>query len=135
MRAPPPPYLPEAHRQNEVVIGVLVEAAFAYARGGYQVVLDGVIGPWFLGGFTQAARSSGIPLRYVVLRPDLDTTVARASGRGPGALTEREPVLAMHRQFQDLGEFEPCAVDSTGQSPAETARAVHALLATPPPPP
>ncbi|EOD67184.1 hypothetical protein [Amycolatopsis vancoresmycina] len=32
-----PPYLPEAARQNDVVLGVIAEAACGYARGGYDV--------------------------------------------------------------------------------------------------
>ena len=30
------PYLPAAHRQNQVVIDALTQAAFAYAAGGYH---------------------------------------------------------------------------------------------------
>ncbi|MFE0695143.1 MULTISPECIES: AAA family ATPase [unclassified Streptomyces] len=124
------PYLPEAQRQNEVVMGVLAEAAFGYARGGYQVILDGVVGPWFLDGFLAAAETHDITLRYVVLRPDEETTVARATGRGPDALTERDPVLSMHRQFQDLGELERCVIDSGGQTPAETVERARAAIAS-----
>jgi chloramphenicol 3-O-phosphotransferase len=43
-----PPYLPEAHKQNEVVMTVLAAAAEKYAEGNYFTVLDGVVGPWFL---------------------------------------------------------------------------------------
>ncbi|MBV8585077.1 MAG: AAA family ATPase, partial [Verrucomicrobia bacterium] len=43
-----PPYLPEAHEQNVVVIEVLTKVAAGYASGGYFVVLDGIVGPWFL---------------------------------------------------------------------------------------
>src|SRR6266511_1875381 len=35
-----PPYLPESHRQNEVVVDAIVAAVTAYARGGYDVVVD-----------------------------------------------------------------------------------------------
>ena len=35
------PYLPQAHRQNQVVIDALAQAAFAYAAGGYHVICDG----------------------------------------------------------------------------------------------
>ena len=43
-----PPYLPEAHKQNEVIMTVLAAAAEKYAEGNYFTVLDGVVGPWFL---------------------------------------------------------------------------------------
>jgi hypothetical protein len=61
-----PPYLAEAHGQNAVVMKVLVQAAAGYAAGGYFVLVDGIIGPWFLDAF----RSITVPLHYVVLRPD-----------------------------------------------------------------
>lgn len=122
------PYRPEAHRQNEVVVDVVVQAAFGYASGGYQVVCDGVIGPWFLDPFRAAAARTGLELHYVVLRPDESTTVARATARSAEALTAPEPVLALHRQFADLGPLEHHALDSGGQEPAETVSAVrHAV--------
>jgi MoxR-like ATPase len=46
-----PPYLPEAQKQNEVVMGVLAQAAEGYAKGGYFVVVDGIVGPWFIHPF------------------------------------------------------------------------------------
>ncbi len=50
-----PPYLPSSHRQNEVVVGVLAAAAFGYAAGGYHVICDGIVGPWFLPPFRAGA--------------------------------------------------------------------------------
>ena len=38
-----PPYLPEAHEQNVVVVDVLTKAAAGYAGGGYFVVVDGIV--------------------------------------------------------------------------------------------
>src|SRR5258708_12425279 len=78
-----PPYLPRSHRQNEVVIGVLAAAAFGYAAGGYQVICDGIVGPWFLAPFRDQATSTGLPLHYVVLRPDQATTPTRPTRRPP----------------------------------------------------
>ena len=43
-----PPHLPESNEQNLVVIEAFLEAAKRYARGGYDVIVDGIIGPWFL---------------------------------------------------------------------------------------
>ncbi|MFF1610853.1 AAA family ATPase [Amycolatopsis sp. NPDC058278] len=57
-----PPYLPEAARQNEVVLGVIAEAACGYARGDYDVVLDGIVGPWALQPFPDAAQRDGLDL-------------------------------------------------------------------------
>jgi cytidylate kinase len=45
------PYLPQARQQNQTVIDALARAASAYAAGGYQVICDGIVGPWFIGAF------------------------------------------------------------------------------------
>ncbi|MGW4891835.1 AAA family ATPase [Kitasatospora sp. NPDC004240] len=119
-----PPYLPQAHRQNGTVMTVIAQAAFGFASGGYQVVVDGVVGPWFLDAFRREARATGSALHYVVLRPDLDTTLGRATGRGPDALTDPDPVRDLHGQFADLGALERHAVDSSGLDAPATASAV-----------
>ncbi|WP_247484219.1 AAA family ATPase [Streptomyces sp. XM4011] len=123
------PYLPEAHQQNEVVLRVLVSAAFGYADGGYQVLCDGVVGPWFIDLFRAAARERALPLSYVILRPDERTTVARATARSGDALTDPGPVRALHGQFSDLGGYEAHVLDSTGLTAEATADRVLRGLA------
>jgi chloramphenicol 3-O-phosphotransferase len=120
-----PPYLPEAARQNEVVLGVIAEAACGYARGGYDVVLDGVVGPWALSPFRDAAKRDGLDLLYVVLRPSLEVTLARGTAREDGELTQVEPLTGMHGAFADLGELEPHIVDTSDQTVEETVDAVR----------
>ena len=39
-----PPYLPESNEQNLIVIEAFLEAAKRYARGGYDVIVDGIVG-------------------------------------------------------------------------------------------
>lgn len=123
------PYLPEAHRQNEVVINVLAHAAFGYAAGGYQVICDGIVGPWFLDAFRAEGQARGIPLHYVVLRPDRPTTLHRATGRSDGALTEPAPIRSLHAQFSDLADLEKNVLDSTRLSRRATAETVLKGLA------
>lgn len=54
------PYLPQAHQQNQVVIDALAQAASAYAAGSYQVICDGIVGPWFIDLFRAAAAARAI---------------------------------------------------------------------------
>jgi chloramphenicol 3-O-phosphotransferase len=115
------PYLPEAHAQNRVVMDALAAAARCYARGGYFVVFDGVVGPWFLGRMRDLID---VPLHYVVLRPDLCTTVARAQER-TDRLREFGPIQNLHQQFANLGTLESHVIDTTGQSIAATVEAVR----------
>ena len=42
------PWLPEASHQNEVIANALVAVSGAYAAGGYEVFVDGIVGPWLL---------------------------------------------------------------------------------------
>lgn len=50
------PWLPEANNQNQVVIRASGAAAGQYARGGYEAVFDGVLGPWWLPTFFEATE-------------------------------------------------------------------------------
>lgn len=40
-----PPHLPESNEQNMVVIEAFLEAAKRFVCGGYDVIVDGIIGP------------------------------------------------------------------------------------------
>ena len=124
-----PPYMPDSGQQNQIVMTVLANAALGYAQGGYYVVVDGVVGPWYIGEFRIAAAGSGIPLHYVIIMPDEETTIRRGVGRGETALTDPGPIQDMYKQFRDLGEYEVHAIDSTGRDAADTTRLVKAGLA------
>ncbi|TAX72635.1 AAA family ATPase [Rhizobium leguminosarum] len=115
-----PPYLPEAHEQNIVVVDVLTKAATGYAGGGYFVVVDGIVGPWFLEPFRKIAA----PLHYVVLRPPLDVAIRRCRERGGDTLTDPGPIAELHRQFSSLGVFEQYVLSTGGQDRKETLGAV-----------
>jgi adenylate kinase family enzyme len=124
------PYLPQAQRQNETVMNVLAQAAFGYAAaGGYQVICDGIVGPWFIDVFRSAGETHRVPLHYVVLRPDETTTLHRATGRDDDALTDPDPIRSLHQQFTTLGPLEEHTLDSTHLTAQETADALLQGLA------
>jgi DNA polymerase III delta prime subunit len=114
-----PPYLPEAHEQN-IVVDVLTKAAAGYAGGGYFVVVDGIVGPWFLEPFRKIAA----PLHYVILRPPLDVAIRRCRERGGNTLTDPGPIAELHRQFSSLGAFERHVLSTGGQDRKDTLGAV-----------
>ncbi|MDX2837364.1 AAA family ATPase [Streptomyces scabiei] len=118
------PYLPEAHEQNQVVLQVLVSAAFGYAEGGYQVICDGIVGPWFIDFFRVTARERALPLSYVILRPDKHTTLERATSRAGDALTDPEPIRSLHGQFSNLAAYEAHVLDSTTLTSEATADSI-----------
>jgi adenylate kinase family enzyme len=122
------PYLPEAERQNEVVTTVMIESALAYAHGGYDVVLDGILGPWLLAPFQAACRRAQITLSYVVLRPSLDIALERATGRAGRHLTKTEPIIGLYGAFAELGTLESHVVDSSTQTVGETVECLRVGL-------
>ncbi|WP_420497807.1 AAA family ATPase, partial [Parafrankia soli] len=118
------PYLPEAHHQNTIVVDVVAHTAFRYAAGGYDVLCDGIIGPWFLDTFRATSTTSGIELHYLVLRPDETTTLRRATSRtATDALTDPEPIRSLHHQFSSLDTLEPHVLDTSHMDPTATATA------------
>lgn len=115
-----PPYLPESHDQNIVVVDVLTKTAATYAGGGYFVVVDGIIGPWFLEPF----RKIAVPLHYVVLRPPLDIAIRRCRERGGDTLTDPGPITELYRQLSSLGPLERHVLSTEGHSRKDTLNAV-----------
>ncbi len=91
------PWLPEAHQQNDVVLEAAASAAGRFAAGGYTVVYDGVVGPWFLPTFA-AATGLGT-LAYVMLLPSETECRARVAGRSGHGFTDADAARRMHRQF------------------------------------
>jgi adenylate kinase family enzyme len=122
------PWLPESQAQNETVTRVLVAAAFTYAEGGYFVVLDGIVGPWFLEPYRAASRERRVLLSYAVLRADAEASVRRVRERDSHGLRV-EVVRDLHRQFSELGELESHVIDSSTSSAEELADEVRAALA------
>jgi uncharacterized damage-inducible protein DinB len=123
-----PPYLDGAEHQNAVVLDAVVAGVAAYARGGYDVVVDGVVGTSFLVLFRRAAVREGWDLRYVVLRPTLDVTLARGTVRAEPELRDETALRSIHGFLSDLGELAAHAVDSSHDEPAATADALRGAL-------
>ncbi|MGW6442224.1 phosphotransferase-like protein [Lentzea sp. NPDC055074] len=121
------PFLPEAHGQNEVVVDAIVSTAATFARGGYDVVVDGIVGPWFLPPFR--ALTPDLVVSYVVLRPNLDVTLGRAQERADEELKDVEAITGLHTAFADLGDLEGHVLDSGGLDPEQTAAEVRRVLA------
>jgi predicted kinase len=116
----------EAHHQNTVIVRALARAARAFAEGGYHVVLDGVLGPWFLPTLRAELRG-GPGASYVVLRAPEAEVLRRVRDRqGPGA---SGPVRQMAAAFAELGAWEVHALDTAGRAPEEVLRAAQEALA------
>lgn len=119
-----PPYLPEVDEQNAVVMDVLAGVAERFAKSGYFVVVDGIIGPWFLQPFKAVAPS----LHYVLLRPPLEEAILRCQKRGGNTLTDPVPITALHQQFSALNQFEQNILSTDGQTRQQTLQMVIAAI-------
>lgn len=108
-----PPWKPESRDQNVVVTRAMAAAATTLAQA-YPVVFDGIVGPWFVQLFREAAEAAGVRLDYLVLRPDRATAVTRGTGREGHPMRDEQVIGSMWDQFADLGGFEPHVLDTTG---------------------
>jgi adenylate kinase family enzyme len=120
------PWLAESHEQNVTIARTGARAADALADGGYTVVVDGVLSPWALDPYLELERE----IAYVVLRPTLEVAQRRAADRGEHRLKDLSVVGQMHSVFSEalLGDLERHVVDSTIQTPEETATEIRARL-------
>ena len=114
------PWKREARAQNITVVTAIRDAVVTFARGGYDVILDGIVGPWFLEPF----QESEIPFDYVVLRPPEAVTVERGTMR-QHVMREEAVIRQMWAAFAQLGPFERHAIDTGGQTPEQTTQLVE----------
>jgi cytidylate kinase len=122
-----PPWEAESERQNEVVIDATAAAAAAYAHGGYLVVVDGIIGPWFLERWLSHLPTA-VPVHYVILRPSKEVALRRAMERtGDRDLVNPDPVTFMHEVFVQRGGSDNHVLDSSNLTAEQTASNVLEL--------
>jgi hypothetical protein len=123
-----PPWMPGTSRQNSTVISAAAAAAIQFADGGYDVFVDGIIGPWFLPHWLQTA-GLGRPTHYLVLRPSRQIAGMRAAGgRASGDLVDPHPIAAMFDVFEDLGCFEAHVLDSSDHDIGATVAAIQQAI-------
>ena len=95
------PTRPESKEQNATIIRASLRAAAAYDAGGYEVVVDGIFGPWFLPLVAEELAVAD----YVILRLDEERAVRRAGARAayPG---DPAMVRQMNAAFAAVGDHE-----------------------------
>jgi cytidylate kinase len=107
------PTTPESHAQNTTIITAIGRAAAAFVEGGYEVFLDGVVGPWFLPTLLHE-WDSGTRVEYVILQATLAEELARVLWRdGPAT---RQRVCAMHAAFAKVEGYARHCIDTTARS-------------------
>ena len=126
------PSTAEAHEQNVTLISAVSEAAARYARGGYWTVIDGIVSPrLFFPPVRDSLHEEGVSVSYAILRPTLETAIARAAARDSGAATDAAYVEKLYGYFADLEpELERHLIDTTGLSGEATAQLVTRRLSS-----
>jgi predicted kinase len=113
------PTLPESHGQNSVIIRAFGRAARAFAEGGYHVVLDGVVGPWFL-PILREELAGPWSVSYVILELPEPEALQRVRARqGSGASAQ---VRHMAAAFAALPSFQAHVIPTAGASPDQVLR-------------
>ena len=117
------PWMPESHDQNTTVMRAITAAAVEYAKGGYSVVVDGIVGPWFVELVAETFASHGVVWHYAILLPASDVNVERSRSRSK-TITQ-EALDKMYGEFSShLDGYEKHIVDSTQLDAAQTAEVV-----------
>ena len=106
------------------MISAITAAAVEYAKGGYSVLVDGIVGPWFVELVAETFADHGARWHYAILLPSSDVNVERSRSRSK-AITQ-EVLEKMHSEFTaHRAGFEKHVVDSTHLDAAQTAEAVN----------
>lgn len=115
-----PPYLSESEEQNLIVIEAFLEAAKRFVHSGYDVIVDGIIGIWFLEPWLKIVQDN-LEVHYIILRATKNETMKRAIERTKlDRGTNVQLVETMWNQFQNLGYYERYVIDITNCSIEET---------------
>lgn len=117
-----PPWLPESDAQNHVVTEAAARATAAFVSAGYDTYFDGVMGPWFLSHFMDAAGL--VELDYAVLLPSVEATVERVTARRGHGFTDEAATRSIHRAFVADPVDERHLVRDSEATPTEIASMV-----------
>ena len=125
-----PPHLPESNEQNLIVIEAFLAAAKRYVRGGYDVIVDGIVGPWFIDPWKRLIPEH-YDVHYIVLRASKKETLKRVVERVKlDRKTNIELVETMWEQFSDLGIYESNVIDTTTYTIKDTVSAIKEKVAS-----
>ncbi|MCZ4150505.1 hypothetical protein BZG21_39655, partial [Escherichia coli] len=105
-----------------------LEAAKRFARGGFDVIIDGIVGPWFLEPWLKAVQDH-YEVHYIILRATRDVTMKRAINRTKlDKNSNMELVEKMWEQFNNLGRYESNIIDTTNQSIEQSVSTIKAVI-------
>ena len=119
------PWTSAAHSQNEIVTEAAAAAAGRLAAGGYTVVYDGVIGPWFVDVFGCAAGVTR--LHYALLLPPEQLCLHRVESRVGHGFADLAAARHMYSEFASV-ETNSRHVVTSSDEPTAVARHIQQLV-------
>jgi adenylate kinase family enzyme len=125
------PWRPESREQNTTVMRAVTAATAEYAKGGYLVVVDGIVGPWFVDLVAETFAGHEVAWHYTILLPTSDVCLERNRSRSVEEQVEREVLDKMYGEFTShLDGYEKYVVDSVRLDAEQTAEAVSKKMET-----
>jgi len=119
------PWLPQARRQNTVVIEAAAAAA-GRLTDICTVVYDGVLGPWFLPTFVRATGLASV--HYVILLPPLDVCLGRVQGRTGHGFSDLSATRDLYEQFASAAIDSKHVITESDDHPAKLAELITRRL-------
>lgn len=104
------PTLPESRAQNTAVIRALGASSAVFLASGYDVFLDGIVGPWFLPTLL-AEIPSEFSVAYLLLTISQEEALRRVRNREGRGLSDK--VRATRFAFDESSEYEDHKLDTT----------------------
>jgi predicted kinase len=111
------PSKPESKSQNSAVIRAFLRAADSLFQDGYDVVVDGVLGPWWL-----ALMRIEVPkFEYAILHADLATVLRRTTERAMSTQASANSALVrtMHTQFDSISGMDGRTINTSRKNASE----------------
>jgi hypothetical protein len=108
----------ERKKNFGTIMWSMVAASVPYACGGYEVILDFSIPPWFLDSALKITRTRNVPLEYIVIKPSENICAQRAAHRKEGVIADYSVYHDFYLDFagaekysisDDLGDAESIA--------------------------
>lgn len=109
------PSTPESKNQNTSVVRAFLRASNSYFQDGYDVLIDGVLGPWWL----KLMQSELSEFGYAILHANRETVLQRTSERTSQGSANPALVKTMHAQFDSISGMEKRTINTSGKTPSD----------------
>lgn len=120
------PALPPSKDQNTTIMHVIGSAAKAYHAGGFEVIIDGIIGPWYLPEIV--ASLDGVSPHYFILKPPLEVAMARSVDREIRPISRNHYPKHLYKQFFANNAFAAHFVNVETETPQQVAQHLQRCL-------